>query len=353
MNLETIIKDGFNAKNLDKNQYAISLIRECLRVSIIDEKLLHKAQLEIAEILKELILKYTKNQSSSVQVEVAEKLIIAIWYTVDAYLLRFEEIEDCIKAIKNESINQMYKNGQFILKDRFEKARSLYEATIENKINTEIIAYDDTLLEGIKGFFENYNIEFEPHEMPGSIDYPLAFDDWSVQGLNYIENYLWNLYIENKVCRYFEEDAIKKVLDYYGKACKINYRDLLINSFEMTITNAIFSIICKNSSGTLDISEVQFKYLEETLKKLGKHISKLIDLVVDKLIEDLNIVDENEISYIEKYKDELINRTINAIKDNNIKNILVITEAQEEPKRSFVIDEENRLDDKDFKIVVE
>ena len=45
MNLETIIKDGFNAKNLDKNQYAISLIRECLRVSIIDEKLLHKAQI--------------------------------------------------------------------------------------------------------------------------------------------------------------------------------------------------------------------------------------------------------------------------------------------------------------------
>ena len=353
MNLETIIKDRFNAKNLDKNQYAISIIRECLRVSIIDENLLHKTQLEIAEILKELILKYTKNQSSSVQIEVAEKLIIAIWYTVDAYLLNFEEVEDCIKSIKNESINQMYKSGQFILKSRFKKARSLYEATIENKINTEIIAYDDTLLEGIKGFFENYNIEFEPHEMPGSIDYPLAFDDWSVQGLNYIENYLWNLYIENKVCRYFEEDDIKKILDYYGKAYKIDYRDLLINSFEMTITNAIFSIMCRNSSGTLDISENQFKYVEEILKKLGKHISKLIDLVVDKLIKDLNIIDENEISYIEKYKEDLIDRTLSAIKENNIKNILVITEEQEEPEKSFIIAEENRLDDKDFKIVVD
>ena len=345
MDLETIIKDGFNAKNLDKNQYAISLIRECLRINIIDENLLHKTQLEITEILKELIMKYTKNQSNSVQVEVAEKLIIAIWYTVDAYLLTFEEIEDCIKSIKNESVNQMYENGQIVLKDKFEKAKCLYEATIENKINTEIIVYDDTLLEGIKGFFENYSIEFEPHETPGSIDYPLAFDDLRAQGINYIENYLWNLYIENKICKHFEEDAIKKVLYYYGKAYKTNYRDLFINSFEITITNAVFSIMCKNSSGILDISENQFKYLEATLKKLGKHVSKLIDLVVNKLINDLNIVDENEISYIEKYKEVLIERTIRATKDNNIKNILVVTEAEEEPERSLVIDEEDRLND--------
>ena len=353
MNIEPIIKDGFNARNLDKNQYAISIIRECLRVSLIDQSLLHKTQVEIAEILRELVLKFTKNESTSVQVEVAEKLIISIWYTVDAYLLTFDNIEDCIKAIKNESINQMYKEGKLVLEDKFDKVRKLYEATIENKINTGIIAYDDTIFDGINGFFENYDIEFEPHEMPGSIDYPLAFDDWSVQGINYIENYLWNLYIENKICNHFDEDAIKNVLNYYGRMYKIDYKDLLINGFEITITNAVFSIMCKNNSGTLDINKSQFKYLEVMLKKLGKHVSKLIDLAFDKLINELNIVDENEISYIEKYKEELTNRTISAIRDDNIKNLLVITEDKEEPKRSFIIDEENKLDDDEFKIVIE
>ena len=46
-------------------------------------------QIKISEILKDLIMRYTKGESTSVTVEKAEKLIIGIWYTIDAYMKTF------------------------------------------------------------------------------------------------------------------------------------------------------------------------------------------------------------------------------------------------------------------------
>ena len=58
-----------------------------------------------------------------------------------------------------------------------------------------------------------------------------------------IKNYLKNINIENRICSYFDKSAIDNMLENYGKMYSINYRDLLINVFELTITNAVFSFI--------------------------------------------------------------------------------------------------------------
>ncbi|QJA08643.1 hypothetical protein HF520_06680 [Romboutsia sp. CE17] len=352
MNLQTTNYE-FNINNIDKNQYYISLVKECIKANIIDNKVIYTTQLELGKLLKEIIMKYTKGESSSVTNETAEKLLIAIWYTIDAYLSSFDNIEDSIEVIKNKSLEKMYNEGKIILKEKFEITKELYEKTIENKLDIEIIAYNDTLLEGIKAFFVNYDIKFEPHDAPGSIDYPLAFDDWSVKGLNYIKNYLENINIENRICRYFDQSSIKNMLEQYGRMYHINYRDLLINVFELTITNAVFSFIINRNYKTLEINEDEFMYLEENLKNLNNDISKLIDLCVDKIIDDFNIVNEDEINYLKRYKKVIINSTISGIKNNNFKNILVITKNEEIPKNRFIIEEENSLDDDEFKNIIE
>lgn len=352
MNLQTKSYE-FNINNIDKNQYYISLVKECIKANIIDNKVIYTTQLELGKILKSIIMKYTKGESSSVTVETAEKLLIAIWYTIDAYIASFDNIDDSIEAIKNESLDKMYNEGKEILKKEFEITRRLYEKTIENKLDIEIIAYDDTLLDGIEAFFVNYDIEFEPHEAPGSIDYPLAFDDWNVQGLNYIKNYLKNINIENKICSYFKESSIKNILEQYGKMYKINYRDLLINVFELTINNAVFSLIINGNYNTLEINEDEFIHLEKNIKNLNNDISKLINLCVDKIINDFNIVDEDEVNYLEKYKKVIINSTISGIKNNNLKNMLVISKKEESTKNRFIIEYENNLEDDEFKNIIE
>ena len=123
----------FNINNIDKNQYYISLLKECIKVNIIDNKIIYNAQIELGKLLKEIIMKYTKGESSSVTVETAEKLLIAIWYTIDAYLSSFDSIKDCINIIKNESLETMYNKGKSILKEEFETTKKLYEKLL--KIN--------------------------------------------------------------------------------------------------------------------------------------------------------------------------------------------------------------------------
>ena len=342
----------FNINNIDKNQYYISLLKECIKVNFIDNNVIYTTQLELGKLLKEIIMKYTKGESSSVTIETAEKLLIAIWYTIDVYLLSFDNIQECIDIIKNKSLETMYKEGKLILKEEFEITKELYEKTIKDKLDIEIIAYNDTLGDGIEAFFRNYNIEFEPHDAPGSIDYPLAFDDWSVQGLNYIKNYLKNINIENRICSYFDKSAINNMLENYGRMYHINYRDLLINVFELTITNAVFSFIVNRDYKSLEIKEEEFTHLENNLKNLKNDISKLIDLCVDKIIYDFNIVNKDEIDYLNRYKKVITNSTISGIKNNNIKNMLVITENEKVCENRFII-EENNLENEEFKNIIE
>lgn len=348
-NLQFISKD-FNSGNLSKYQYTISLINECVRCKILPKAFLYNAQIKIGEILKDLILKYTKGESSSVTVEKAEKLIIGIWYTIDAYMNTFENIELAIKTLKEEEISYIYEKGKIILKEDFIHTEKLYKRTLKNQIYTDLTAYKDTLF-GISNFFKFYNLEFEPDECVADIDYPLAFDDWDVVGLYYIKNYLWNLYLENEICNKFNNDDIHKILKSYGDTYKIDYRDLLINIFEMTINNAVFSILCNNES--LEISKNDFEKLNDNLKKLNKEeVKTLISLIINKIIKCYSL-GEYESTYLKGYEESLINLTIDAIKRDNLISVLVITDKVKNDENHLIIDEEIRLDDDTFRSVVE
>lgn len=348
-NLQFISKD-FNSGNLSKYQYTISLINECVRCEILPKAFLYNVQIKIGEILKDLILKYTKGESSSVTVEKAEKLIIGIWYTIDAYMNTFENIELAIKTLKEEEISYIYEKGKIILKEDFIHTEKLYKRTLKNQIYTDLTAYKDTLF-GISDFFKFYNLEFEPDEGVADIDYPLAFDDWDVVGLYYIKNYLWNLYLENEICNKFDNDDIHKILKSYGDTYKIDYRDLLINIFEMTINNAVFSILCNNNS--LEISKMDFERLNDSLNKMTKEeVKTLISLSINKIIEDYNL-GEYEGNYVIRYEENLTNLTIDALKRDNLINLLVITDKIKNNESQLIIDEESRLEDEKFREIVE
>ena len=102
----------------------------------------------------------------------------------------------------------------------------------------------------------------------------------------------------------------------------------------------------------MEINEEQFIHLEKNLNNLNNDISKLIDLCVDKIIYDFNIVNEDEINYLNRYKNVIANSAISGIKNNNIKNMLVITQNEKIPENRFII-EENNLDNEEFKNIIE
>ena len=299
MNNLQLINENFHASNLSKYQYTISLINECVRCEILPKAFLYNVQIKISEILKDLIMRYTKGESTSVTVEKAEKLIIGIWYTIDAYMKTFENLEIAIDTLKKEEISYIYERGKGVLKEDFKITEKLYEKTLKNQICTDLMAYNTTL-SGIENFFKYYDLEFEPDENAADIDYPLIFDDWDMVGLYYMKNYLWNLYVENEICNKFDNKDIHKILKTYGDIYKIDYRDLLINIFEMTINNAVFSILCNSNS--LEIEKEEFEKLNNNLKKIT---TEEVRELIEEIISSDNIYE----------KITLINKKINSIKD--------------------------------------
>ena len=299
MNNLQLINENFDASNLSKYQYTISLINECVRCEILPKAFLYNVQIKISEILKDLIMRYTKGESTSVTVEKAEKFIIGIWYTIDAYMKTFENLEIAIDTLKKEEISYIYERGKGVLKEDFKITEKLYEKTLKNQICTDLIAYNTTL-SGIENFFKYYDLEFEPDENAADIDYPLIFDDWDMVGLYYMKNYLWNLYVENEICNKFDNKDIHKILKTYGDIYKIDYRDLLINIFEMTINNAVFSILCNSNS--LEIEKEEFEKLNNNLKKIT---TEEVRELIEEIISSDNIYE----------KITLINKKINSIKD--------------------------------------
>ena len=299
MNNLQLINENFHASNLSKYQYTISLINECVRCEILPKAFLYNVQIKISEILKDLIMRYTKGESTSVTVEKAEKLIIGIWYTIDAYMKTFENLEIAIDTLKKEEISYIYERGKGVLKEDFKITEKLYEKTLKNQICTDLMAYNTTL-SGIENFFKYYDLEFEPDENAADIDYPLIFDDWDMVGLYYMKNYLWNLYVENEICNKFDNKDIHKILKTYGDIYKIDYRDLLINIFEMTINNAVFSILCNSNS--LEIEKEEFEKLNNDLKKIT---TEEVRELIEEIISSDNIYE----------KITLINKKINSIKD--------------------------------------
>lgn len=350
MNNLNLINKNFDSGNLSKYQFTISLIKECVRCEILPENFLYTVQIKIGEILKELMIKFTKGESSSVTVEKAEKLIIGIWYTIDAYMNSLNNIEFSIEVLKNEEVSLMYEKGKNILKEDFIHTKNLYEKVLENKVITQLTAYNDTL-KGIEDFFRLYNQDFEPDECDANIDYPLAFDDWNVQGLYYMKNYLWNLYVENEICNKFNNKEINLVLKSYGDIYEIDYRDLLVNIFEITMTNAIFSRLSNNNS--LELKNKDFETLNNNLKNLSEEqVKNLISLVVDKIIEDYKL-GEFEKEYMKNYEKILIKNTLYELKRDNLRNLIIITDNVKKKKNTIMINEENILKDDDFKEIIE
>ena len=101
MNNLKFIDKNFNSSNLSKYEFTISLIKECIRCEILPKDFSYTVQIKIGEILKELIIKLTKGERSSITVQKGEKLIIGIWYTIDAYMNSLESIEIAIETLKN------------------------------------------------------------------------------------------------------------------------------------------------------------------------------------------------------------------------------------------------------------
>ncbi|WBW97285.1 DUF6179 domain-containing protein [Oceanirhabdus sp. W0125-5] len=341
-------------ENLNKNQYTFSILKEGFRLGLIDKNTINNIQIQIMNILKDLITRYTVGESSSVPITTGEKLLASICYCIDAYCDSFNDIEECIDELKTSNIRELYEKGVELVTSYVEETRIFYEKIKKDRLHIELQAYDDTIDEGLGSFFKDYEVVFNAHDTMGSIDYPLTFDDMSIRGINYIKNYLNTLEIETFFCKFFSTEDTIKTLNYYGEIYNTDYRFELINVFEVLINNSIFSVLSGNYGWNLSISEVSYRILNNNLSSLNsKEINILVGKAIEKVIMDLAIDRVELIDYMNKYKSIFIPRLINSLENGNLQNMVVIDREEKNINKNIIFNEGYRANDEDFRVAIQ
>lgn len=248
-------------KKLSREFYFQSLLQEAYLQGELSESESDRIQAECLSLLTKSTERYTKGKSSSVRVEIAQSLMASNLFTIGIYLKSLPDVSTVLYHIINEPIKKLYEYGLNVIDRKLNVAKYFLHLVGKTKITTQNHAYNATIDKGLKLFFEQYNINFNANEIPGSIDYQLVHPVTDLAGIEYITEYLQYIYYENLFCKKFESDIINEVMYGYDEA----YKDLLDNICEQVLQNALGCSLLKKNIPTLDLSLLDIKKIESEL----------------------------------------------------------------------------------------
>ena len=186
--------------------------------------------------------------STSVPVETAQELLTSLCFTLSEYL---KESGESQKLLVTGELDKLFELGIKAIESKIETGRRLFKAACLGAPGIENISLRDTL-RGIGDFFRRYDCRFFAHRIPCGIDYQLCHPvSESVQGIEYINEYLRRLIIENSILNRFDGRLTIRLLKGY---CP-DYIGLLINLCEPVITNAVGLTLIGKDPLPLDIAD--------------------------------------------------------------------------------------------------
>ncbi|AWW27632.1 hypothetical protein DOZ58_13905 [Acetobacterium sp. KB-1] len=254
-----------NADKLSGEFYFQSLLQEAYLKGVLSPKESERVQMECLKLLADCTERFTKGESSSVRVEIAQGIMASNLFTIGIYLKSLPDVDAALVDIENEPIEKLYEYGLLVLKRKVNVARYFYNRVCKSKLKTPNHAYTITIDQGFSPFFETYEINFHAHEIPSNIDYQLIHPVTDLAGVEFVIKYLESLYYENLFCSYFDANIIHEVMSGYD----IGYQNLLDNICEQVFLNALGRQLLNAPLLPLDFRPTDLNILENKLKNLS------------------------------------------------------------------------------------
>lgn len=333
---------------LSKEFYFQSLLQLLQSNKLLNLREIQSIQLQLVSIMTETVGYYTKGKSFSVRTETAEQLMLSLCFTLGLFLKHQANLKERISLIKEKGVPYLLAEGEKLLKSRVEQGLALFEAVRKIRLKTKNYAYVDTLDYAIPSFFIDYDLRFASHDIPALIDYPLAIDVSNLAGIEYIEEYLKNLLLENKFCSHFETSEIEALSKGFNKNCD----HMLINIFELVLTNSLGCIVTGKLLNSLDISELDRLYLKSIIENLSPtKLEKLFLLAAEKLCRELLIDEIIFIKYINTTVTRLIPEIRRNIETDTLENLFITLDKSENNAISYV--DGDSVDNSSFRNITE
>lgn len=353
MENSTLIKHSrIRPENIDYHQFTLSLLNEGLNTKLLSTQQLEQIQIQLMGVLGEIILQYTRNDSSSVKTEIAQGLLQSILYCIDLGLAERPSLEESMETLQNSTVVELHVNGLKVAEKYLTESSHLLDKLKTTIVPNPIVAYNETIHGSFEGFFENYDARFDAHNTMAMIDYPLLFDDASWTGIIYIKKYLEHLLLENEFCSFFDINAINALINACGEKFKISPTDLMVNIPDLILKNSICSILMGHTAENLVIEEAECAVLETRLKLFSKEeLAELLSGAVKALFLQLNITDNALQNYLQPFAAELAQQMINALKVNALSGLIVFASKAPAIEKDIYISG-SKLSDEALRLVI-
>ncbi|WP_303866225.1 DUF6179 domain-containing protein [Acetobacterium wieringae] len=284
-----------DGEKLSGEFYFQSLLQEAYVKGVLSPKESERIQLECLKLLADSTERFTRGQSSSIRVEIAQGIMASNLFTIGIYLKSLPDLDTAIFHIQNEPLEKLYEYGLAVLKRKINVAHYFYNRVCKSKLKTANQAYNITIDQGFKPFFESYEINFHAHEIPSDIDYQLIHPVTDLAGVEFVIKYLENLYYENLFCSYFDADTIHEVMSGYDPS----YKYLLDNICAQVLQNALGCQLLSAPPDRLDFSPADLNALDKKLKNHSQaELQTQLETAVRELVTDLKLTNRSLKKYL-------------------------------------------------------
>ena len=280
------IFDNFRIANVEKNEIKSILYKNIILSEFGITVSEHEVN-ELIAVLADKCRKYTSNEISSVRTEIADELMKSIMVTIGIYLKSFEDNEKAINELINIGVKKCLECGEKRLKQMVKSSRLFYEQLKNSAVNTDNEIYNSTLFGGLGGFFKLHDTEFFAHEINITADYRTMIYPIGYHGIEFIRKYMEYIYIENKICKRFDERKIKRLLAYYAVDYESTVRDMELNICSVVLANATACFIAGENIFSLNVSENGKKKVLEYFSETGNGrtaVKSVLEIITDKEI---------------------------------------------------------------------
>lgn len=321
------------------------LVRKGSRLSLISRGQLENLQYQIVELLSEQFNRRTSGRSSSVPLETGQQIQQSVFYTIGYYLKSMPGAESALKALKKTALKEIFFHGKKLMEEDFEATKDLLHVIQTSRLATDLIAYNDTLDEGLPIFFRSYDMDYEAHETPASIDYPLSNDGMNLTGLDYINDYLKKLQLENEFCNCFPNEEIHSLLRGYDR----QYKELLINVCDLVLPNAAGSLLLGRNGLSLTLSRLDLRYLQQAYASMSDDAAgESAVSAVMQLCRSLSLSD-SAADYLKKSAAKLQTRFTNALKTHSLHHLFQLLDEENADEPVFHFEEKENFDCSSFR----
>lgn len=301
---------------LDDIEYFESLIKAAHDLQKLEISEIEDIQTQLLELLKIKVEKYNLLESTSIEIEKAKTIMESNMYTIGIYLKTFM-LDDALEKLKKERIVSMYEAGRKIINKKVTISKILYKEVLKSTLQIANETYLDTIIKGIKGFFKIYEPDYNAKDKKITADYPLYNSlIGKLEGIEFIEEYLKSLKIENEYLSKYDAFNINELLYNYRE----DYTILIENIFKIVLRQNIGQILAGEKVDTLNISHDGIDKIFLELNKMTKN--EIYDKIKEAIFR-LEIKSEEAKEYIEKGLEELQFEIYNSYKLNNLDKVFI------------------------------